>query len=136
MSDVLEKPQTTAGALCHWMCGAGHFTFAWKKEDASTAEALIQRAMDQGVIFRVVQRKRLRGSKTVEITSLEDIPHREVIIGDDQVQQFLSSGAADPVKADLEPDDDGDDTLPPRRARSAREVRENETIAHRPLVGG
>jgi hypothetical protein len=115
----------------------GHFTFAWDAENDSEVEAQIRRKMDQGVVFRILRRGPFSGAQHQVIRSVEEITDdRKVVIADADVAAFFAAGVARHASTDPFDEDDITEAPPATRARTPREVRQNETIAHRPLAGG
>ena len=94
---------------------------------------MIQRKMDEGWVFWIVQRNPLREE---QLRRVEDIgPNRHVIIRDRAARELFEQGRiglAD-TNADTRRDDQGGR---PRRTTSAREAARSDTVAHPPLAGG
>lgn len=138
MSETLERTPV----LSRFMGRGGHFTLAWDAESDAEAERLITLKMQQGVVFRITGRSGpfRPGGGLVRLHRIADVPEdRRVHIDDADVRRFLEAGhghVVDEVDAPKVEDSEVDEPPPIRRARTAREVMENDTIAHRPLAGG
>lgn len=125
------------------MNATGDFTLEWDESKAGAMERWIQKKMDEGFSFFVVERKLLGLVKSKKaINKISDLKDRSVKISDDDMQRLagddgelfkiLSEGTVDAVQ---NPDKGGSiNTV--RRARTPKEVAQNHTVAVRPIAGG
>lgn len=112
----------------------GHTAFGWDAADDEWVLPLIQSKMDQGYNFWIVKPKRLGNGVTErQIRKVSQVgPTRRVMIHDEDARKLFEGGRIGMhVKARAE-----DDYVFERRARTAREAVENDTIAHRAPRGG
>ncbi len=118
----------TATRVMHLMDESGDTSLGWDPEDDEWVLPMIRRKMEAGYAFWIVKRNPLREVLVQRVEELRETRH--VIIKDDESRDLFEHGQigiADTGDTDLEVE---------RRATTAEEVVENETVAHRPLRGG
>ena len=129
MPDTLTKTRIRTLAM---MDESGHTSFGWDETDDAWVLPMIRAKMEAGYVFWIVRRNPLREMRLERVEDLRDSRH--VIIRDDSARELFEGG-----RIGLITDEDGDEAdvaETVRRARTAREVVENDTVAHRPLRGG
>jgi hypothetical protein len=111
----------------------GDLTIVWEAQNDAAMEALIQKRMDEGVIFFVIT-PRLGGFVAPDRTKLksttEAMKHRALSIPDEEVQKFVSGGLAEVISTPVAP------VKGSRRSKSAKEVSKNESVGVRQRRGG
>lgn len=125
MSDVLSRVR-----VMDMMDEAGHTSFGWDASDDHWVLPMIRQKMADGYTFWIVRRNPLREVRLDRAEEARDAG-RHVIIRDDVARELFEQGRIGLVSAE-----DGDQAETVRRARTAEEVVENDTLAHRPLRGG
>lgn len=105
----------------------GDVTIGWTQEQDAAMADLIQRKMDQGVRFFIVQPF---GDERSQIQRIQDIRGREVVIGDEDIQRMFSEGRVGffgRIRAGVEII---------RRTLDSREAARSHTWAMRQFQGG
>lgn len=129
MSEVLEKPVSLRHIrVMDIMNGEGHSSFGWDERDDEWVIPMIQKKMDEGFVFWIVQRDPLR---EVQLQRVEDVRNiRNVIIKDGDSRILFEQGRIGLVA------EDQSEVVRLRRARSAADAASNDTLAHRRPGGG
>ncbi len=120
----------TATRVMHLMDESGDTSLGWDPEDDEWVLPMIRRKMEAGP-GPGGERHVSNPLREVLVQRVEELREtRHVIIKDDESRDLFEHGQigiADTGDTDLEVE---------RRATTAEEVVENETVAHRPLRGG
>jgi hypothetical protein len=111
----------------------GDLTIVWEPQNDAEMESLIQRRMDAGITFFLIEprmggivapdRKRLKKPADAR-------KHRALSIPDDEVAKFVADGKAEVVPTPAAP------VRKSRVSRSAKEVAAGESIGIRQRSGG
>jgi hypothetical protein len=117
---------------CRMLDKSGDITFAWESDNDEAVAVMIQKKMDQGVRFFIVQP--FAGSE-VEITRIEDIVGRELRVHDEDFAKLLTEGKAGILSRAGTAIKDGAMNLV-RRVTDAREAAAADTLAMRQPAGG
>lgn len=124
MSDVLSTIR-----VMDMMDDAGHTSFGWDAQDDEWVLPMIRQKMEQGFVFWVVRRNPLREIRLERVEDLRDARH--IVIRDEAARTLFEQGRIGIASGS------GDDAAEPvRRARSAEDAVENDTVVHRGLRGG
>lgn len=112
---------------------AGDTTIAWSSETDDAMAEIIQKKMDQGVVFFLIE-PRMGGLLPPEKTKLENaadaLKHRALSIPDEHLAALVGEGKAVALKT------------PPakvktvRKTKDAKEAARSETVGVRPMRGG
>jgi hypothetical protein len=134
ITETVEAPTRSLTFLCE----AGDVTLTWQPDEDEHMLALIERKMAAGVSFFIVpQRKpKQRGSvkKPFKMTDTKQaLKYRALSIPDSDLSKFVLDGRGT-VTTSLEPPKMEDTKV--RRAKTAKEVATNHTVAVRPRAGG
>ena len=125
MSDVLDRPIR----IMYTMDRGGHTSFGWDAEDDDWVLPMIQKKMDEGYVFWIIERRPLR---EVELRRIQDIGNnRHLFVHDDASRELFEQGHIGLIE-----DDPRHDIHTVRPADNAREAVANDTLAHRPHTGG
>ncbi len=128
MSTTVDQPTVSQPRVMDLMDESGHTSFGWDPADDAWVLPMIRRKMTEGYVFWIVKRDPLREVQLHRVDDLGD--NRHVIIRDEASRQLFESGRIGLAAANDEPVE----TV--RRAETADEVVQNDTVAHRPLRGG
>lgn len=119
--------------ILHMMDNRGHTSFGWDVEDDDWVLPMIQRKMDEGYTFWIVERRPML--REVQLMRIQDIgDNRHVFIHDASSRELFEQGHI----GLLEDRDDADqgDLHVTRRADNARDAASHDTVAHRHPAGG
>jgi len=111
----------------------GDQTIVWTEDRDDEMEAIIQKKMDEGMVFFVVEPRffGLLPSKKTELTdAAEAKKHRALAIRDEDFARFCGLDGADVVKT---PDAK---VKTVRKAKTAKEAAANQTVGVQPRKGG
>lgn len=117
---------------CRMLDKSGDITFAWTEENDEAVAETIQKKMDQGVRFFIVQP--FAGTE-IEITKIEDIVGRELRVHDEDFGKLLTDGRAGILARAGTAIKDGAMSLV-RRVTDATEAARSDTMAMRQPAGG
>lgn len=106
----------------------GDWTLTWAKENDEKASAMILALLEKGIVFWIVHPRGARSKATADNLD-EAMKRRHVAIDDEDIGQFLSSGAGEMVRSSTEP------TKPVRRPRGATKQKQAQDIAGNESVG-
>ena len=111
----------------------GDVTLIWQEQNDAAMEALIQKRMDEGITFFIIE-PRLGGLVAPDRKKLkkpaEAMKHRALSIPDEEVQKFVSGGLAEVISTPAVP------VKGSRRSKSAKEVAKSESVGVRQRRGG
>ncbi|MBY0561484.1 hypothetical protein [Hyphomicrobium sp.] len=111
----------------------GDTTIVWEAENDDAMLPIIEKKMKEGVTFFILE-PRLEGRAMpakVKVTAIDQVKDkRAVVIPDEDLAAFVSAGKGAAIPT---PDTKARAV---RRAKSPREVVQNESIAARPIAGG
>lgn len=136
-----EQPAIT------WLNMSGDVTITWDKENEAAMLALIEKKMSEGYSFFLSQPRffGLLGSRKVPLTSVDQAQAAGKVLADDRLVGHAVSRICDPEveallssqKARLvESIKNAGPMQTVRRAASAAEVLQHQSVAIRPVVGG
>ena len=135
----IETPAIT------WLNMSGDITISWTKDNEAAILALVEEKMKKGFSFFIIKPRffGLLSNKKIKAQSIEEVRAAGTVVAlDDQiegvikklydkdVETVVSKGVAKLVK----PSTAQKEMV--RRAQSAEEVLEHQTVAIRPIVGG
>jgi len=140
-SSASEQPAIT------WLNMSGDVTITWDKADEAAMLALIEKKMSEGYSFFLSQPRffGLLGSRKVPLKSIDQAQAAGKVLADDRLVGHAVSRICDPeVEAVLrenkarlvESTKNSGAVQTTRRAVSAAEVLQNQSVAIRPVVGG
>jgi hypothetical protein len=121
--------QATATRVMDLMDETGHTSLGWDASDDEWVLPMIRRKLAEGFTFWIVKRNPLREVQLERVEDLGDAA-RHVIIRDAESRQLFEAGRIGLAAANDEPVE----TV--RRATTAEEAVQHDTVAHRPLRGG
>ena len=130
MSETLEHPVRTFSFLS----GDGDNTYGWEARNDEWVIPMIPKKMDEGYVFWIVRKTEERERQVRLKKASDTLPARSVIIRDEDARLLFEQGMIGVVARPVE--GRSDQFVMERRARSAREAAENDTVAHRQGVGG
>jgi hypothetical protein len=128
MSETLAPPIRTLSFLTEH----GDNTYGWEAKDDEWVIPMIQRKMDEGYVFWIVQRNPMREVRLRRPE--ESLRERSIIIKDNDARILFEQGRIGVVSQTPEEDAATSERL--RRATSAVDAAANDTVAHRPPRGG
>lgn len=112
---------------------AGDVTIVWEEQNDGAIEELVQRLMDRGVTFFVIE-PRMGGVAPPDKKKMKKfgdaLKHRALAIPDEEVAKFVEEGRAVAVRTPDAP------VKKSRVSRSAKEVAKSESVGVRPRSGG
>ena len=111
----------------------GDFTLVWTEDEDSKWEAIIQRKMDAGVTFYIIEPRAwgLLPPKKTELREFDEArKHRALSINDADIEKLFSSGHGDVVATPAIP------AKTVRRGKTAKEVAQAESVGVKPRRGG
>lgn len=106
----------------------GDTTLAWTEDMDDAMEQIIQKKMDAGVTFFIID-PRLCTRQPLKRAS-DAARHRMLAVRDEDLAKFVGEGTVDVIKTPDQP------ATVKRKAQTAREVVENETVGVTPRRGG
>lgn len=109
----------------------GDTTIAWTPDRDHEMEQIIQKKMDEGVMFYVIDPR--MGTRARLTEAGEANRHRLLAIPDEDMIKFVSSGTPGTAAAVATPEKPARN---PRRTKNAKEAAKSETVAVRPRAGG
>lgn len=111
----------------------GDTTIVWDEDTEDALLPIIKKKMDAGVIFYVLKPRVLSilPPKKVRAKKVADIRKAgAVVIHDSDLNALFEKGAIHTIKSD------NDNIVTVRKAKTARDVVSNDTVAIRPARGG
>jgi hypothetical protein len=111
----------------------GDLTIVWEPQNDDDMEALIQKRMDSGVTFFIIEPRfgALVAPARIKLKHAEDArKHRALSIPDEEVAKFVSEGKAEVVSTPTK------SVGRSRVSRSAKEVAKSESVGVRQRRGG
>ena len=111
----------------------GDITIVWTDDEDDKMEAIIQRKMDQGMAFFIVEPRffGLLPPKRTPLAKAKDArKHRALAIKDSDFAEFIEGGNGDVVKSSDKP------VKTTRKAKDAKDAARNHSVGVRPLQGG
>jgi hypothetical protein len=111
----------------------GDVTIVWTEDEDDRMEAIIADKMAQGIAFFIVEPRffgLLPPRRTALASAADARKHRALSIKDAQFADFVEAGHGDMVKSPDAP------AKTVKRATSAKEAAQNETVGVKPLKGG
>jgi hypothetical protein len=119
--------------LIHYLGPEGHLTITWDEDHKKDMIDFVSRKMNEGVTFWILEKRKFRVNKEVKISDSKDLKGQDsVTVHDEDVKKLLADSVIDLVKDPNDPDRFN----VVRRAKTAQEVVENATVAHRRAAGG
>jgi hypothetical protein len=115
-----------------FLSGDGDNVYGWDAADNPWVIPMIQKKLDEGFTFWIVKQNQTRAVRLRRADDAREI--RSVTVKDPDARQLFEQGRIGIVARPVDGRDD--EYRLERRARSAEEVADNDTVAHRPLRGG
>ena len=112
---------------------SGDQTILWQEEQDDEMERIIQKKMDQGVTFYIVEPRAwgfLPPKKTTLKNVADALKHRALAIKDSDFAAFVGEGKGDAVPTPAAP------VKTVRRGKTAKEVAQSESVGVKPRRGG
>lgn len=110
----------------HLMNSLGHLTVHWEEQNDDSVHPVIQKMLDHGYRFFI-----LKDAAEVQVTAVNEITERRVIIPDDDLQQLCAAGLLE-VGGEL---DEAAETTG-EVAGTVEDVTEHDTVVTPPVRGG
>lgn len=111
----------------------GDVSITWTEEQDKKMIAFIQKKMDQGITFFIVEPRAygLLNPKRTKLTEpTKALKHRALSIGDEDFAKFVESG-----KVEIEPTPDGK-VKTVEKSTDAEKVAKSQSVAVKPIKGG
>lgn len=106
----------------------GDTTLAWSEEADDEMEALIQKRMDAGCVFFIIDSR--LGTRTKLKKATDAHKHRHLAVGDEDFAKLFGEGKVEAIKTPNVP------AKIKGKAKTAKEVAKNETVGIQPRAGG
>jgi hypothetical protein len=113
----------------------GDVTLAWTEEQAAVMEDYIQKKIEQGHTFFIIE----EGDRHVRLRAIGDLQgRRSVTIGDKEAEALIAQGKIGIVDVGKKVQETSEmpQKRPARRARSAKEAARSQTVATPASRGG
>ncbi|MBS7703259.1 hypothetical protein [Chelatococcus asaccharovorans] len=111
----------------------GDTSITWTEDQDDEMEAIIEKKMAEGLTFFIVEPRGfglLPPRKTPLSDATDARKHRALMIKDEDLSRFVSSGSGDVVKTPAEP------VRKSRVSRNAKEIAISQSVAVKPMRGG
>lgn len=110
----------------------GHSEFSWSKETDHVMVGFIQKKMEEGIRFFILEPRLIFPDKMKKIDSVIDIgANRKVVVSDSDMQKIIESGHPVATKLGVNPE-----LKSVGIATTPQQVIDNRTIAIKPARGG
>ncbi len=106
---------------------SGDTTISWTEDLDDEIERIIQKKMDEGCTFFIIERE--HGARRKLDDAADARKHRALAIPDDDLRKFVEGGATATVTPDAK-------ITKSRKAANANEVAKNDSVGVRPRKGG
>jgi len=106
----------------------GDTTISWTPDRDEEMEAIIQKKMDEGVTFFVIERE--HGARMKLEKPADAMQHRALAIPDEDLSKFVASGSGTAIATPDSP------VRKSRVSRSAKEVASSKSVGVKPRRGG
>lgn len=111
----------------------GDVTIVWTEEDDDRMAEIIQKKMDEGVAFYIVEPRMggLQAPRKTELANVADaMRQRALTVKDEDLAKFVGLGSINVAKTPAKP------VKTVRRAKTAKEAASSESVGVRQMRGG